>query len=185
MKKLIFALIALCFIQTIKAQFIKEKALNAMIGFGISVPNQSATDIAGNGFFAQGELILKSTSWFEFRPYTGFIYTSSDDEDLNNVPTDERVETTAFFLGGKFRLRAPIPYVAPYLELGIGASIGSFRTFTVFDDIDKSGLAYHIPIAFGLEFGRDHNVDVGLLYYFHPNEEQFSGGFGVGVTILL
>lgn len=82
-------------------------------------------------------------------------------------------------------MRAPIPYVAPYFEIGIGASIGKFETLTAFDDIDKSGIISHIPFAFGLELGKNNNVDLGFTYYFQPSVEQFAGAFAVGITFPL
>ncbi len=169
----------------IKAQFIKEKSLNAQIGYGLSAPFNSVSNVVDDGFFLQGELVLKAASWVEFRPYAGFILTSSNGKDLNNNPTTEKAESKAFLLGGKTRLRAPIPWVAPYVEGGIGASIGKFETYTFFDDISKSGIIYHIPFSLGLELGRNHSVDLGLTYFFQPTVEQYAGAFAVGLTFPL
>ncbi|MDX1472324.1 MAG: hypothetical protein R3213_12565 [Flavobacteriaceae bacterium] len=169
----------------VEAQFITEKSINAQAGYGISVPYNSIDDIADDGFFAQGELVLKVKSWVELRPYAGFILTSSNGKDLNNDPTEEKAESKAFLLGGKVRVRAPIPWVAPYVEIGIGTSIGKFETMTVFDNIDKSGIIHHIPFSVGLELGKQHNVDLGLVYFFQPSVEQFVGAFAVGITFPL
>ncbi|MGF1558102.1 MAG: hypothetical protein ACFCUL_03355 [Flavobacteriaceae bacterium] len=56
-------------------------------------------------------------SWFELRPYAGLVLTKSDGLDFNNDPTFEKAVTRAVLIGGKVRLRAPIPYIAPYIEL--------------------------------------------------------------------
>ena len=185
MKKTLILLIIVLTSNLIEAQFIKEKSINAQIGYGISVPYNSVDEIADDGFFAQGELVLKVASWIEFRPYVGFILTSSNGKDLNDNPTDEKAETKAFLLGGKTRVRAPIPWVAPYVEIGIGTSIGKFETLTAFDNIDKSGIIYHIPFSIGLELGKNNNVDLGFTYYFQPSVEQFVGAFAVGITFPL
>jgi hypothetical protein len=169
----------------IEAQFIKEKSINVQIGYGLSAPNNSIDEIVDDGFFAQGELVLKVASWVEFRPYAGFIFTSSNGKDVNNNPTDEIAESKAFLLGGKARVRAPIPWVAPYVEIGIGTSIGKFETFTAFDNIDKSGIIYHIPFSFGLELGRNNTIDLGFTYYFQPSVEQYAGAFAFGITFPL
>ena len=166
-------------------QFIKEKSINAQIGFGTSIPYESADEVAGTGFFIQGEYVMRVASWAELKPYAGLFLTKSNGKDLNDNPTDEVVEANAFVIGGKARLRAPIRWVAPYIEVGIGASIGKFETLTAFTNISKKGLLYHIPIAFGLELGRDNNIDLGLTYYFHPSAEQALGAFAVGITIPL
>jgi hypothetical protein len=185
LKKYAYLIAFIFVVQTTKAQFIKEKSINAQFGFAFSYPDQSVTDAFASGFISQADLILETSSWVELRPYAGFMFTSAQDEDLNGNPTDEQVHTRAFFFGGKVRLKAPIPFVAPYIELGLGASIGSFRTLTAFDNIDNSGLTYHFPIAFGLELGRHHNIDLGIMYMGHPDQSQYSGAFAVGVTIPL
>ena len=182
MKKTLILLIFILTSNLAEAQFIKEESIKAQIGYGLSVPNNSVDEIIDTGFFAQGELVLKITSWFDIRPYAGFILTNSNGKDVYNNPTDEKAESKAALLGGKVRVRAPIPWVAPYIELGIGTSIGKFETFTAFDTIDKSGIIYHTPFSLGLELGRNHNVDVGFTYYFQPSVEQFAGAIAVGIT---
>ena len=184
-KNLILILFLLLGSSVVQAQFIKEKAINAQIGYGLSAPNNSADVIINEGVFAQGEIVLKVFSWVDIRPYAGFIYTSSNGKDVDNNPTDEKAETKALLLGGKTRIRAPIPWIAPYAEIGIGTSIGTFKTATVFDDIDKSGIIYHIPFSIGLELGKNNNVDVGFTYYFQPSVEQFVGAIAIGITFPL
>ncbi len=127
MKKPLIFLIVVLTSNLALAQFIKEKSINVQIGYGISVPNNSVDEIADRGFFAQGELVLKVTSWAEFRPYAGFIFTSSNGKDLNNNPTNEKAESKAFLLGGKARIRAPIPWIAPYIEIGIGLPVRKYE----------------------------------------------------------
>ena len=182
MKKTLILLIIILTSNLVEAQFIKEKSINAQVGYGLSAPYNSVDEVVDDGFFAQGELVLKVKSWIEFRSYAGFILTSSNGEDLNGNPTGEKAETKAFLLGGKIRVRAPIPWVAPYVEIGIGTSIGKFETLTAFDNIDKSGIIYHIPFSFGLELGKNNNVDLGFAYYFQPSVEQYVGAFAVGIT---
>lgn len=86
-------------------------------------------------------------------------------------------------MGTKARFRAPIRWFAPYIELGIGASIGEFETFTAFTAIKKNGIIYNIPFSLGVELGRNNGVDLGFVYYFQPTVEQFLGAFAVGITI--
>lgn len=185
MKNLLILLIVILTSNLSEAQFIKEKSIHAQIGFGLSAPYNSVDEIVDNGFFLQGELVLKVASWVELRPYTGLILTNSNGKDIHDNPTDERAESKAFLLGAKARVRAPIPWVAPYIEIGMGTSIGKFETFTAFDDIDKGGMIYHIPFSFGLELGRNNNVDLGFAFYVQPSVEQLAGAFAFGVTIPL
>ena len=74
----------------------------------------------------------------------------------------------------------PIPYVAPYLELGVGASIGG-TTRTPSTD-EKAVIAYHIPVGIGLSLGEHHNWDIGFAYLFHPSEKRFDGAIALGVS---
>lgn len=177
---LIFLILALT-TNLAKAQFIKEKSINAQIGYGLSAPLNSV-DIVNDGFFTQGELVLKIASWIELRPYAGLVFTNSNGKDVNDNPTDEKAESKAFLIGGKTRFRAPIPWVAPYIEIGIGTSIGKFETLTAYDNIDKSGVIYHIPFSVGLELGKNNNFDLALVYYIQPSVEQYAGAFTVGIT---
>ncbi len=185
MKRILILILIVLTSNLVEAQFIKEKSINAQIGYGLSAPNNSVDEVVDNGFFAQGELVLKIKSWIEFRPYAGFILTNSNGEDLNGNPTNEKAESKALLLGGKARVRAPIPWVAPYIEIGIGTSIGKFETLTAFDNISKSGIIYHIPFSFGLEIGKNNNIDLGFAYYFQPSVKQYAGAFTVGVTFPL
>lgn len=185
MKKVLILLIAVVVANAAEAQFIKKRAINARIGYGMSSPYESASDIADDGLFLQGEYVLSAASWFEIRPYAGLIFTSSNGEDLNGNPTDEMAETNALLLGSKLRVRAPIPWIAPYLEIGIGASIGKFKTYTWYTDIRKSGVICHIPFSLGLELGRKNDVELAFSYYFQPTVEQFAGAFALGIIIPL
>lgn len=185
MKKIWLVLVFSLLTNFAKAQFIKEKSMNVQIGYGLSIPTNTIDEVVNDGFFAQGELVLKIKSWVEFRPYAGFIITNSTGKDINDNPTYEIAESKALLLGGKTRLRAPIPWVAPYIELGIGTSIGKFRTYTYLDDIDKTGIIFHVPFSFGLELGKNNNVDLGFVYYIEPTVEQYAGAFAVGITFPL
>lgn len=185
MKKILIFLVVIVSINSVDAQFIKNKSLSAQVGYGLSSPVTSATDFVDGGFFIQSELILEVASWVELRPYLGFVSTNPSGEDLDGNPTNEFATTKALLLGGKARIKAPIRWVAPYVEVGIGTSIGTFETFTAFDNINQSGLIYHIPISLGLQLGRNNNVDLGFSYYLQPSVEQFTGAVALGLTIPL
>lgn len=111
----------------VKAQFIKEKSIDVSIGFGVSAPYDD-DDVTGSGFYLQGEYVLTITKWIDIRSYAGLILTSADENEQN--PPEYKSTANAFLIGGKTRITAPIPWVAPYIEFGIGASFGSFETVT-------------------------------------------------------
>ena len=103
---------------------------------------------------------------------------TSKNEDIELYESTSK----AFLIGGKGRIVAPIPWIAQYIELGIGASIGEFKTLTPLTDLSYSGLLMHIPFSIGLELGPKHNFDFGFTYYYHPAVEQFTGAIAFGVS---
>lgn len=172
-----FTLFLFFFTNHVKAQPRTGEFINISIGLGIST-SYDDVDITGSGFYTQGEYIFGLTKWFGVRPYAGLLLTSEDKEG----PTESKATTKAFLAGIKGRVLAPIPWVAPFIEIGIGASAGSFETITPFTDIQKQGVIVHIPFSFGLALGPKNSVDVEFTYYFHPAVEQFGGAAAFGIT---
>lgn len=168
------------------------KAIKASIGFGSSSSyyienygNQDEIDVIGGGLYFQGEYIIGLKSWLSIRPYAGALFTSVDkNQNLQNQP-QYKVTTNAFLLGGKLRLCAPIPWVAPFIEGGIGTSIGKFETITPAVNFNKSDLLLHIPFSIGLAIGRRNNFEIAVSGYFHPAAKQSSGVFALGYTFPL
>ncbi|RZK11456.1 MAG: hypothetical protein EOO46_06655 [Flavobacterium sp.] len=172
-------LFTVLFTNSTTAQIKEGKFIGISAGLGLVAPDDK-TDVTGNGFYAQGEYILNLNNWFGVRPYAGVIIASgtSDREEMK----DYNMKSNAFMLGAKVRVAAPIPYVAPFIELGVGMSVGSFETYTPLTHVAKSGAIAHIPFTVGLAVGRDHGVDVKFTYYYHNSVEQFSGAAAVGLS---
>ncbi|MFD1603966.1 hypothetical protein ACFSJW_09350 [Flavobacterium artemisiae] len=166
--------------------------IKASIGYGSSSSyyiedygSQEEVDVMGGGLYLQGEYIIGLKSWFSVRPYAGAIFESVDkDQNIQNQP-QYKVTTNAFLVGGKIRICAPIPWVAPFIESGIGASIGKFETFTPSVNFNKSDALLHIPFNFGLALGRKNSFEIGFSGYFHPAAKQSTGVFAVGYTFPL
>jgi len=152
----------------VKGQFIKNKAIDANIGYGLSVPYDDV-DVTGTGFYLQAEYVLSLSKWIDIRPYAGLILTKSDPEE-NGLP--DKSTTNAVLIGGKTRITAPIPWIAPYIEIGVGGSIGSFKTITQLTNIDQNGFVFHVPFSIGLELGPRHNYDIAFTYYYQNNVKQ-------------
>lgn len=171
-----------------KAQPRVGKSINVSVGLGLSgsyyienYGNQDELEVNGDGFFAQGEYIIGISKWFGIRPYAGLLLTSTGGGNPNGEP-NYKITTDVFMLGAKARLCAPIPYVAPFFELGIGTSIGSFHTFTPSTNYKKNTVLMHVPVNFGLAVGRKHNIEIGLSYYITPAANQISGAFALGYS---
>lgn len=152
------------------------------MGYGLTSPYDDV-DVFGTGFYAQGEYVLEAFSWLDFRTYAGFIFTGESDDQT--LPDEFKAISSAFLFGGKFRLTAPIPYIAPYFELGLGGSLGKFETITPSTNKSKSGFLVHTPISLGLELGKEKRINLEFTYYFHNSVEQFNGAFALGFSIPL
>ncbi|MFD0976502.1 hypothetical protein [Salinimicrobium gaetbulicola] len=164
------------------AQVVKERSVDVSIGMGISAPYDEY-DVIGSGFYAQGEYVLHLASWIDVRAYLGMIIAEKiEDEEKEK---GYRSTSSAALFGGKTRITAPIPWFAPYIELGYGASLGSFETYTPLTGKEQSGLLFHFPFTLGVGLGPDHRVNLEFTYYFHDSVQQFSGAAAVGLSIPL
>jgi len=179
---LIIVLFSILLSNPAKAQPRTGRFIDVSVGLAVTVPDDNI-DVVGRGFSAQGEYVFGLSRWIGIRPYAGIILTSAD--KYREYEKDYKVTSKAFLVGGKARICAPIPWVAPYFETGIGASIGSFETYTSLTDQKKNGILMHIPLSMGLAIGRKHNFDFGVTYYFTPSAEQASGGWIFGFTFPL
>lgn len=182
-KNIIFILILLVSIK-LKAQLIKNRSIDTSIGYGVSFPHDDV-NITGSGLYLQGEYAVALASWIDIRPYAGLILTKAGKFDENYMGPAFKTITNAFLIGGKTRIIAPIPWVAPYIEIGIGASIGSFETYTPYTELKNSGVIFHMPWSIGLELGPQRNFDIAFSYYEHPSMKQFSGALAVGYSFPL
>lgn len=164
--------------------------IKASIGYGSSSSyyieeygSQDELDVMGGGLYLQGEYIMGIKSWYSVRAYAGAIFESVDkNQNVQNQPF-YKVTTNAFLMGGKARICAPIPWVAPFIEGGIGASIGKFETITPNVDYNKSTVLLHIPFSIGLAIGKRNSLEIAISGYFHPTAKQSTGIFAVGYTI--
>ncbi|WP_299439362.1 hypothetical protein [uncultured Aquimarina sp.] len=182
---LIFCILTF-FSNSTNAQPTKGQSIDVEIGYGISIPYASSSEAIGSGFYAQGEYALGITKWFGIRPYAGVILTWPDNNDNTLNQDNLEVTSRAFLIGGKIRLAAPIPWVAPFIEFGIGASIGSFKNFDGrTENIEKSGIIDHYPFTLGLAIGRNHNYEFSFAYYYQPEVEQFVGAITLGYSFPL
>ena len=169
------------FCNSIYAQPQTGEFINVSIGLGVSAPMyEDENEITGNGFYAQGEYVWSPLSWFGLRPYAGVIIASGELKEEGKP--EYKIKSNAALLGVKVRLAAPIPYVAPFIESGVGMSIGSFETYTAYTNLKKNGVLLHIPVTLGLAIGREHNYELKFTYYFNPSVEQFSGAAAVGFS---
>jgi hypothetical protein len=180
-KKLFFTFTILFFFQ-VNAQFIKKKSIDFSFGYALSTPVEKF-DLTDTGFYLQSEYVLSFAKWFDIRPYIGLILIKPDNDQQNAF--NYKSITNTFLVGGKTRIKAPIPWVAPYIEFGVGTSIGSFETVTPNTNINNKSVFLHIPFSIGLELSKKHNFNIAFNFYFHNNVEQFSRATVIGFSFSL
>lgn len=168
----------------VNAQSKKGKFIDLSIGYGISFPFEEV-DIMGSGFYTQGEYVINLSKWIGIRPYAGLILTKAVKNENQQNQVEYKVTSNALLVGGKVRIVIPIPWVAPYFETGIGASLGSFETHTPHTNIKENGFSLHIPFSLGLQIGRNHNFNIEFTYYFQPYAEQIIGATAFGISLPL
>jgi hypothetical protein len=158
--------------------------VSAGIGFAFPTDEELADANAdGIGAFGEVEYVYSRVEWATPRAYAGVLLTGTSD-DCELTPCD--VSAKIGFVGVKGRLLAPIPYVAPFFELGVGASLGSMSTRAGgLVDIEQSGVMYHIPFALGLALGEHRDFELSLQYLLHPEQRQFDGAAAIGMGFAL
>jgi hypothetical protein len=163
------------------AQAEPDQALGLTAGLAVAVPDSSARRSGyGAGAMLLGEYVKWPGNWFSPRGYAGAVFTSPQPScDPGVSPCD--IRANLFFLGAKFRLLLPIPYVGPFLELGVGASVGHMAARVGQSlDFDTSGLFFDLPFAFGLALGAEHRFQLSFQFLFHPGESMGTGAFSIG-----
>lgn len=164
----------------------RDHAIEIAVGWGISSAlgrDSAGRDLegSGSGGYGQGEYVYRRVPWATPRAYAGLLMTFPEGDCGPDVaPCD--VSAKIGFLGVKVRLMAPIPYFGPFIELGIGGTVGSLTTRvggTV--NVSHAGVTYHVPVTLGIAFGRRHQYTFALHFLAHPEQEQAGGGFAVGI----
>lgn len=157
-------------------------AFGVSAGMGLVAPD-GETPGTGRGFYGELEYVPRPGGWFTPRLYAGALLAGPEGDCGPGVtPCD--VSARIGFAGAKVRLLVPVPLVAPFVEFGIGGSAGRFSTRSGQDvDVGRSGVAYHVPVAFGIALGARHTWVVAFRYLFHPELKQFGGGVTLGLEL--
>ncbi len=182
MKKTLIILLILISSTQLQAQRYYEKSVDISVGYALSVPYDDS-GFYGTGYFVQGEYMLLMNEWIDLRPYAGYIQTNNAQNVSGLFEAGDKADASALLFGGKARFRIPMDWVAPYAEVGLGGSIGTFETGTDKEDIEKSGVYAHIPFSLGVELGPQHRFTIKLTSNFHASVNQFTGVMAIGYRI--
>jgi hypothetical protein len=157
-------------------------------GLGISFP-QSHRDGHGLGGSLVYEQLLVGPRWASVRAYGGAFFSRSDQAScVGNLQVCD-VSSQIGVGGAKVRFLVPIPYVAPFIEVGAGLSAGSITTripaYGSLPEINEGefGLLFHIPAGLGLAFGRRHQHKISLDYFSYPGQDHVTGTVSLGIGL--
>jgi hypothetical protein len=163
---------------------VAPRFITLSIGYGLSAAEtpQGTTSATAGGLYVAGEYGAAPYSFLQLRLYAGFLGTSTDQSNCR-LAAGCNVSEDIGFLGSKFRLLAPIPWVAPFVELGLGLSYGTIHATDVSVDRTTSGATVDVPFAFGVAVGERHNIDFAISYLFHLGAQAFAGALSIGVAL--
>lgn len=146
------------------------------------------SEISGDGWLARLEYSLGATSYLAWKPYAGLLMTWNSDDREDADPRCKRAvveceaTTQAVLLGSKVRLALPIPWFAPFAEIGLGFSLGYSRTETL-QGRRHVNAAVNFPFALGVALGPAHSVELSLPIYQLGGAKQLAIGFSLGFRI--
>jgi len=150
------------------------------VGPSFAFADTSAQASSGTGVQAEATWVRWPDGWFSPRLGAGLAFSGggrSCDDGLSPCEVLARyLHATA-----RARLMAPIPWVAPYFEVGLGVAVGQ-HTARVGQVVDRSGIGagLAVPFALGLAVGPRHEVEVGIQYLSLPTWRLVGGGFLLG-----
>jgi hypothetical protein len=156
--------------------------ISGAIGLGISLPKKNETP-GGTGLYLEGEYGVAMTPWLSSRIYAGTMLTSPDeDAGCKKAGAHCDVSAKVGFVGVKGRFSAPIPYFSPFLEGGVGVSMGSRTTRTITTHDKDVGVNFDFPVfTMGLSLGKNREVDLDWTFLLHPGGKQVDSAFAIGV----
>jgi hypothetical protein len=142
-------------------------------------------EVSATGFFLRGDYVFRERSWFAPRLYGGSLDTGTQLFSCRGAhPCD--VHTGVLFVGGALRFVLPIPWIAPFVELGGGPSFGRIATrYGPAVERGRSGVFGHIDFGFGLGLGYYHQLEIGVHLLDHPAMQNIGAGVAVGLAFPL
>jgi hypothetical protein len=154
-----------------------DSALAVGVGLGVAFPSDPDVDGSASGGYGKVEYIRLFDHWISPRAYAGLLLAAPDRDECGAGVAPCDVSARIGFVGGKLRLMAPLPYAGPFVELGLGASIGRLTTRSGPVDVAGSGVMWHVPWSIGIAFGERHQYELGLEFLEHPDQEQTASAF--------
>ena len=169
---------------------VNRQAWRPLLGFGLSmggeVRDENDEDPYGRGLYLEVDRVWRSNRAIQPTAYAGAVFTAPFSGSCTHPDDSCNVSASTLFGGGKVRLMLPIPFVGPFLEAGVGMSVGRITTMTGrSDDRQDSGLMLHVPVALGLAMGPDHAYTLVFSYLAYPGKSHVDGAMAVGFDIPL
>jgi hypothetical protein len=161
-----------------------HRALGLYLGPAFAFPSSDRIENgSGEGIFGGAEYAFWPDSWFSPRLYGGFSFTKPRSDCGAGVSPCE-VASSFAFMGVKTRFLVPIPWVAPFVEVGLGASFGHFSTRVgTLVDREVGGALLDVPWSLGLALGSRRQCELSVQFLSHARAEQTTGGLAIGLRV--
>jgi len=154
-------------------------------GLGASFTLVEGANGTGSGGYVAAEAFHLVEEWFTPRAYLGLLLTWPENDCGPGVVPCE-IWARIFFLGIKGRLMAPIPWVGPFIEAGVGLSLGTLTTRNgAIVEAAARGVIPHVQWAVGLAIGPRHDVSLSLQYLEHTRGKQTGAALAAGFAFQL
>lgn len=170
----------------VSAQLRRDGQAVAALGFAFPGEPHDAYGVGAGMSYDRG---IWGPDWAQVRVYGGGFFSRTRAESCARSVEPCTVSSNIGVAGAKLRLLAPIPYVAPYFEFGMGTSLGSVTTrvgaYGAYPLLDEShsGVLFHVPLAWGFAFGRNYRHKVSLEYFVHPGRKHVTGVLALGIGL--
>ena len=137
----------------------------------------------GAGFLGEADYVIEMTTWIQPRLCAGVLLTFPDECESAGSPCE--VTARMAYGGAKVRFTAPIPYVAPFVDLGLGLGVGVLTTRLPEADYGQSFASYHFSIFGGLALGTNRNAELAVGFLAQPSTPQSAIALELGLAFPL
>lgn len=162
-----------------------EPSVDVSIGAALTSPHQRSKTL-GAGPYAEAEYAVPLEEFVGLRAFGALLFTFPQTRDVEQCSVvDCDVTAQVLMVGGKGRLSAPVPWVSPFVEAGLGLSFGAVTTQTNVRNIEigPASATINIPVAVGVALGSMRETELTLTGIFHPEAKQYAVALTITVSV--
>lgn len=168
-----------------------QEGREVQVASGLAVSFAPDHDGWGRGLGILLQYAFAPAGWGGGRLYAGGVLTGARGESCPAAVDPCALSSRIGVAGAKVRFLAPVPYVGPFFEVGVGGSVGSIESrvgpFGLLGALEEehTGLMFHVPFAIGLAIGSRHQHELSFAYFAHPGREHIAGSIQAGIAFTI